>query len=54
MNKNIILAVIAAALVVIAGAYVYETTKKSPGEEIADSISEAAEEVGDAAQDAAH
>jgi hypothetical protein len=54
MSKNAILAVIALALVAIAGAYVYETTKKSPGEEIADSIGEAAEEVGDAAKDAAN
>lgn len=52
MNRNIILAVIALALVAIAGAYVYETTKKTPGEEIADGIGDAARDIGDAADDA--
>ena len=53
MNKNILLAIIAAAVVVIAGMLVYESTKKTPEEKIADSISQAAEDIGDAAQDAA-
>ncbi len=52
MNRNMILAVIALALVAIAGAYVYESTKKSPAEEIADGIGDAARDIGDAADDA--
>lgn len=52
MNRNMILAVIALALVAIAGAYVYETTKQTPAEEVADSIGDAARDVGDAVDDA--
>ena len=44
MNKNTgILAVIAAAVVVIAGVMVYKATEKSPEEKVADSISSAIE-----------
>lgn len=52
MNRNMILGVIALALTVIAGVLVYESTKKTPEEKMADSISQAAEDIGDAAQEA--
>lgn len=50
--KQMILGVIALALTVIAGVMVYENTKKTPEEKMADSISQAAEDIGKAAQDA--
>lgn len=52
MNKNAILMIIALGVVVIAGTLVYQTTKKSPEDKIADSISGMADDIGDAAHDA--
>lgn len=54
MNKNTALMIIALALVAIAGTYFYQTTQKSPGDKIADGISDMADDVGDAADDAAN
>jgi len=53
MNKNMLLAIIAVAVVVIAGVLVYESTKQTPEEKMADSISNMANDIGDAAKDAA-
>lgn len=51
MSKNTgILAVIAAAVVVIAGVMVYKATEKSPEEKMAESISGAIESVSEAAK----
>jgi len=47
MNKTL-LALIALGVIVIAGTLVYQETKKTPAEEAAESVSDAANEVGDA------
>lgn len=48
-NNKTLLAVIALAVIVIAGVLVYQATEKSPEEKIADSISNTVDDIGDAA-----
>ncbi len=50
MSQKAILAVIAIALIGILGLLIYENTKKTPAEKMADSIGEAMEDVGEAVQ----
>lgn len=47
-NNKTLLAIIALGIVVIAGTMVYQATKKSPEEKIADSISQTAEDISNA------
>lgn len=55
MNNNSgLLVIIAVVLIAILGVVVYKANEKSPGEKIADSVSETVEDIGDAAQDAAN
>ena len=53
MSQKAILGIIAVVLIAILGLLVYENTKKSPAEEMADSIGKAVEDVGEAVQDEA-
>lgn len=48
MNSGI-LTIIAVALIAIAGILFYQSQQKSPAEEVADSVSQAAQDIGDAA-----
>ena len=50
MSQKAILAIIAIALIGILGVLIYENTKKTPAEKMADSIGEAMEDVGEAVQ----
>ena len=50
-GKNFLLIVIALGVVVIAGTMVYQTQQESPQEKIADSISQTADDIGDAVKD---
>lgn len=55
MNDNKgLLTVIAVVLIAILGVVVYQATEKSPGEQVADSVSDTMDDIGDAAQDAAN
>lgn len=47
MNKTL-LALIALGVIVIAGVMVYQETQQTPAEEAAESVSDAANEIGDA------
>ncbi len=53
MSQKAILALIAIVLIGILGVLIYENTKKTPAEKMADSIGEAVEDVGEAFQDEA-
>ncbi len=53
MSQKAMLAIIAIVLLGILGVLVYENTKKSPAEKMADSIGEAVEDVGEAVQEEA-
>ncbi len=53
MSQKAILGIIAVVLIAILGLLVYENTKKSPAEKMADSIGEAVEDVGEAVQEEA-
>lgn len=48
-----LLVLIAVVLIGILGVAVYQMSEKSPEEKVADSISQAAEDIGNAAEDAA-
>ena len=50
MSQKAILAIIAIALIGILDVLIYENTKKTPAEKMADSIGEAMEDVGEAVQ----
>lgn len=50
MNNKTILAIIALGIVVIAGTLIYQAQQKTPAEQVADSIGNAAEDIGNAAR----
>jgi hypothetical protein len=53
-NNSGLLVIIAVVLIAILGIVAYKATEKTPGEQMADSVSETMEDIGDAAQDAAN
>lgn len=47
MNNNGLLTVIAVVLIAILGVFVYEATKKTPGEQVADSVADTVDDIGE-------
>lgn len=49
-NNNGLLTIIALGVIAIAGVLIYQANQDSPAEQVADSIGDAADDIGDAAQ----